>query len=239
MLLQKTILAVVLSLLLNAQLPIHKNEDAVVKQNKSFEALVVNVIHGDLIAVQLASRTIGIRLAEIDAPEVRQPFSRQSRDFVEEIALKKRVQIVVKTFDLYNRVVGEVFLKDGKSLNREIIKWGLAWHYKVNPMPDKTLSTLEYQAWSKKLGLWLDKNPVPPWKFRSSNEIPEPPSSPNQVDYDRIFEYGLIGNTQTHFYNWPACTKYNLPTKKYLLLFTNKFEAENLGYRMGKSCPKN
>jgi micrococcal nuclease len=242
MLFQKIILAGALFLLLTAQAPIQKKEkkeDELFKANNSFSAPVVKVLQGDLISIELDGEPISIRLAEIDAPEIRQPFSRQSRNFVEELVLKKRVTVVVKTFDLFKRVVGEVFLKDGRSLNREIVKWGFAWHYKINPTPDKVLGALEYHAWENKLGLWLDKSPVPPWKFRSSTEIPDPPSSPTKVDYDRIFEYGLIGDKRNRTYNWPACTNYKLPSKKYLLIFASKLEAEGLGYRLGKSCPKN
>ncbi|GEM_PF-193562 len=238
----KTILFGALFIFLTAQAPIQKKakekEDERFKANNSFGAPVVKVLQGDLISVELDGEPISIRLSEIDAPEIRQPFSRQSRNYVEDLVLKKRVTVVVKTVDIFKRVVGEVFLKDGRSLNREIVKWGFAWHYKVNPKIDKVLGALEYQAWEKKLGLWLDKNPIPPWKFRSSTEIPNPPSSPTKVDYDRIYEYGLVGNTRNRIYNWPACTNYKLPSRKNLLIFSSKLGAESLGYRSGKSCPK-
>lgn len=241
MLFQKIILSGFLFLLLTAQVPVQKKEkeDEPHKSNNSFAAQVVKVLQGDLISIELDGEPLSIRLAEIDAPEIRQPFSRQSRNFVEEMVLNKQVTVVVKTLDLFKRVVGEVFLKDGRSLNREIVKWGFAWHYKINPTPDKVLGALEYQAWEKKLGLWLDKNPVPPWKFRSSTEIPDPPSSPTKVDYDRIFEYGLIGDKRNRTYNWPSCKNYKLPSKKYLLIFASKLEAEALGYKLGRNCPKN
>jgi endonuclease YncB( thermonuclease family) len=236
----KSIFAGAIFLLLTAQTPIVKKEkpDERFKANNSFGAPVVKVLQGDLISVELDGELISIRLAEIDAPEERQPFSRQSRNFVEELVMKKQVTIVVKSVDRFKRVIGKVFLKDGKSLNREVVKWGYAWHYKVNLKEDKYLAALEYQAWGKKLGLWLDKNPIPPWKFRSSTEIPEPPYSPTKVDYDRIFEYGLVGDTRNRIYNFPNCTNYQIPPKNFLLIFSSKLGAESLGYRTGKSCPK-
>ena len=151
----KTIFFGTLFILLTAQsVTIEKREKK--KETELFKLLgssganVVKVLHGDLISVEIDGKPIIIRLSEIDAPEVRQPFSRQSRNFVEELVLKKQVTVIVKTVDVLKRIIGEVFLKDGTSLNREIVKWGFAWHYRVNTKVDKILETLEYQAWDKK-----------------------------------------------------------------------------------------
>jgi len=50
-------------------------------------------------------------------------------------------------------------------LNKELLKAGLAWHYKQysrNP----ELAKLEFEARSKKLGLWVEPNSVAPWEWR-------------------------------------------------------------------------
>ena len=58
-----------------------------------------------------------------------------------------------------------VYTPDGKDVSAEMIMAGMAWHYKKY---DKTglYNILEIGARSEKKGLWIDKNPIPPWDFR-------------------------------------------------------------------------
>ena len=51
------------------------------------------------------------------------------------------------------------------------MKRGLAWHYKQyereQEVEDRALYAQgEYLAQKDRLGLWKDKNPIPPWDFR-------------------------------------------------------------------------
>jgi endonuclease YncB( thermonuclease family) len=62
-------------------------------------------------------------------------------------------------------------LLDNKDINLEQVKRGLAWHYKQyereQDVSDRALYAQgEYLAQKANLGLWKDKNPVPPWDFR-------------------------------------------------------------------------
>ena len=208
-------------------------------KRSTFTAKVVAVPEGDLISIQLDEEVVSVRLVEVDSPEIRQTFWRQARKFTYDLALDETVTIIVKMVDRYKRIIGEVILPDGRSLNQEVVRWGFAWHYKVDPRPSKVLAKLEYHAWQKKLGLWVDPYPVPPWKFRGGMSPPEPPVSPTQVDYDEIFNYGLIGDPKTGQYQWPACKHYkNLPRQE-LLIFASKIQAEGMGYQVDPSCPEN
>ena len=54
---------------------------------------------------------------------------------------------------------------DGVNVNAELIKAGLAWHYKEYS-DDETLARFELDAREAKRGLWVDVEPVPPWEFR-------------------------------------------------------------------------
>jgi endonuclease YncB( thermonuclease family) len=66
--------------------------------------------------------------------------------------------------DRYGRTLGYVFVGD-VCVNQELLKLGLAWHYKYyNKNPE--LAKLEEQAKSAKIGLWSQPNPVAPWEFR-------------------------------------------------------------------------
>jgi len=66
----------------------------------------------------------------------------------------------------YGRIVGEVLLPDGISLNKQLVSMGLAWWYRKYAPNDRTLKALETGAREAKRGLWVDKDPVPPWEWR-------------------------------------------------------------------------
>ena len=208
-------------------------------KKSTFTAEVVGVSEGDLISVKLDEGFISVRLVEVDSPEIRQTFGRQARNFTRDLIAGKKVTIIVKMVDRYKRIIGEVVLPDGRSLNQEVVRWGYAWHYKADPKPSKTLSKLEYNAWQKNLGLWIDSDPVPPWKFRGGGSSHEPPVSSAQVDYDEIFNYGLIGDPKTLRYQWPACKNYKSLPPEERIVFTNKVQAEGMGYQADNNCSSN
>ena len=71
-----------------------------------------------------------------------------------------------KDVDRYGRVVGEVILPGGKSLDREMVRAGFAWWYYDYAKKDLKLALLEREARGARRGLWADPNPVPPWVWR-------------------------------------------------------------------------
>ena len=80
----------------------------------------------------------------------------------------KAVRLVGKGQDRYGRELAEVFLPDGRSLNRELVSAGLAWWYRKYST-DRSLENLEQTARKVHRGLWADSNPEAPWDFRASN----------------------------------------------------------------------
>jgi endonuclease YncB( thermonuclease family) len=55
--------------------------------------------------------------------------------------------------DRYARTVAEGFLPDGRSLNREMVREGLAWWYRRYAPPDADLAHLEAEAEGARIGL--------------------------------------------------------------------------------------
>jgi micrococcal nuclease len=55
---------------------------------------------------------------------------------------------------------------DGKSLNQSLVKNGMAWWYRKYAPADTTLKQLEYEARTKKIGIWSEKDAVAPWDWR-------------------------------------------------------------------------
>jgi endonuclease YncB( thermonuclease family) len=199
---------------------------------------VVTVQEGDTITVQNGSSLYKVRLSDVDAPDMGQVFGRQARQFTEEIVLGRRVQVNVSLIDKHGRRIGEVITDEGRVLNEELVYAGLAWYYRVDPIRNKRLQQLEKHAFANKLGLWVEKEPVPPWEFRRESRIPELPATVKQVDYDRIFHYGLIGNRRTKIVRWPACKNYHLSRPQKALILHSLQQARDLGFQPAKDCPR-
>ena len=132
---------------------------------ESFSGKLVKVIDGDTIEVMHDGKAERIRLAQIDCPEKNQPFGQAAKRYVLDVAAHKIVKVQVETVDRYGRTVGEVFLPDGSNLNKKIVGAGYAWQYK-RYSKDPEYADLELGARVQRLGLWQEKNPIPPWKWR-------------------------------------------------------------------------
>lgn len=133
-------------------------------EQTSFEARCVAVRDGDSIDVRRADRTERIRLHGIDAPEKTQPYSNVARARTEELAHGRVVRVDVEDRDRYGRIVARVFV-DGEDLSLILVREGLAWHYS-HYSSDPRLVYYELRARQKRLGLWRDPDPEPPWTFR-------------------------------------------------------------------------
>ena len=91
---------------------------------------VVRIADGDTITVLDASNTQHrIRLQGIDAPESKQDFGTQSKKKLSGLIFGKDVEVVYEKTDQYGRLLGKVLL-DGKDINLEQVRSGMAWHYK-------------------------------------------------------------------------------------------------------------
>ena len=128
-------------------------------------ARVTRLRDGDSFDVRRGNETVRVRVFGVDSPERGQPWSTKARQFTADLVGNREVLIRVKDRDKYGRVVGIVILADGRSLVEELVRAGLAWHYKFFSN-DPTLARLESEAKAARRGLWTDPHPVPPWEFR-------------------------------------------------------------------------
>lgn len=131
---------------------------------------VVRITDGDTFEMLAAgNKKLRIRIHGIDAPEREQPFYRKSRDFLGSICFHKEVMIKVVEKDRWGRLVAHAFTPDGKSIGYQMVENGFAWHF-TRYSRDPNLKKLENSARSRKAGLWADKNPVAPWKWRRGSK---------------------------------------------------------------------
>lgn len=142
--------------------------------------VVVGVSDGDTITVLDAERQQHkIRLSGIDAPEKAQPFGQRSKENLSRLVFKKEVAVDWTKRDRYGRIVGKVMVQPSdcptcpKTLDagQAQLSVGMAWWYrkytKEQPPEDRGRYEFDEQdAKARGVGLWVDNDPMPPWKWR-------------------------------------------------------------------------
>lgn len=136
---------------------------------------VVDVTDGDTITVRDARmQHHKIRLAGIDAPERGQAFGFRSKDNLAKWIYEREAVIEGNRKDRHGMLLGKVFV-DGHDAGLEQIRAGLAWWDRASageqtPDDRELYELAEKSAQAKKLRLWRDPNPVPPWEWRASRK---------------------------------------------------------------------
>jgi endonuclease YncB( thermonuclease family) len=126
---------------------------------------VVSVHDGDTLTVLVDHRQVRVRLIDIDAPELRQPFGTRSRQSLSTLCFGKVASLDVRGHDRYNRTLARVTCA-GADANAEQVRRGYAWTYVRYARPDSPLFALENEARTAHRGLWQDPAPVAPWEWR-------------------------------------------------------------------------
>ena len=124
----------------------------------------IRVVDGDTIRAEAKGKEIKIRLVEIDAPEMNQPFGAQSKNFLNRLLNKKDITLISQGEDRYGRTLGKIYA-NGESANTLMIKSGFAWVYD-SYVKDSSLYKYQDQAKAENLGLWQAENPIAPWVWR-------------------------------------------------------------------------
>lgn len=147
----------------------------------AFRAECTRIVDGDTIDVAHAGETVRIRLEGIDCPERDQPFAEEARALTALLVEGKTVEVIAKEKDAYGRTAARVFV-DGRDLSAELLKAGLATHYrKYNS--DWLLASLERQARAEGAGMWG--------------------TAPAPAVYH--------GNVRSRVFHSPACPHYDCP----------------------------
>jgi endonuclease YncB( thermonuclease family) len=138
---------------------------------KEITGRVVAVADGDTATVLVAGRQqIRVRLAAIDAPERAQPFGNRSKQALSKLVFGKDVVVRITDTDRYKRTVGIIMLGE-TDVNLEMVRLGYAWVYRQYVIDLPRAQALQYSAAEdiarrKERGLWVDKDPTPPWEWR-------------------------------------------------------------------------
>ncbi|KAF0163916.1 MAG: nuclease [Rhodocyclaceae bacterium] len=125
-----------------------------------------------------------VRLAAIDAPEARQPFGRESKQHLSDLVFGKEVKVEWRQRDRYGRIVGKVMVQNTPcptcppALDAGLaqLEAGLAWWYREYRREQSLADQgyyeyAEFDAKARRIGLWQDEAPLPPWEWRRRNQI--------------------------------------------------------------------
>jgi len=149
-------------------------------QAATIDGMVVNVADGDTVIILDINKTQHkIRIDGIDAPERKQPFGSRSRQNLRHLVAQKDVTADCRKTDRYRRQICKVWVQPadcatcGKTLDagHAQIVAGMAWWYreyaKEQSADDRgRYESAEQEAKARKVGLWHDKAPIPPWDWR-------------------------------------------------------------------------
>ena len=128
---------------------------------------VVKVSDGDTVTILTSDKTQHkIRLNDIDAPEKKQAFGNKSKDNLAKYIAGKTVTVEYQKKDKYKRVLGTIYYNN-TDINLQQVKDGYAWVYKKYSN-NQNYYKAEKLARDKRVGLWIDKNPLEPWEFRKN-----------------------------------------------------------------------
>ena len=129
---------------------------------------VVSVHDGDTLTVLVERRQVKVRLTDIDAPELKQPFGSRSRQSLAELCFGKEASLEVRGQDRYKRTLATITCA-GTDANAEQVRRGYAWTYTRFARSDSPLIAIESEARSAHRGLWADPVAVAPWDWRRNH----------------------------------------------------------------------
>ena len=148
----------------------------------TFDGRVSAVLEGDMLVVDVPGRgPIKLRLAWIDAPERAQPAGEAARSSLGALSFGREVRIEHAGEGPGGLWHGVAWASSPDTpcrgtdcpktldLGMAQIARGMAWHDRRSlGQPAHSLGQYEhaeFQARIRRLGLWAEKNPVPPWQW--------------------------------------------------------------------------
>lgn len=131
--------------------------------------IVNHVYDGDTVELKNSTGTLKLRLTDIDAPERNQAYGQKSRRALAKLCKGDKIRVTAQIVgtDKYNRSLGKLKC-NGVDAALYLVNNGLAWH---NTKYSNNRATFNAHAIAhqKKIGLWKEKKPMPPWVWRHSH----------------------------------------------------------------------
>jgi len=163
-----------------------------------FRATVVSVGDGDTLRVNRDGRSITIRLACIDAPEMAQtPWGDQSKAYLaQRLPRGREVRVMSHNIDRYGRTVAEVI--SDLSINLVMVEDGQAFAYRryLAGCDARQVLDAEYRASRHRYGVWQVPGGITrPWLFRHQQRCRKIGSDPQSRERSRLEPTTHAGQT--------------------------------------------
>lgn len=207
---------------------------------------VIKVIDGDTIKVNYNGRHETIRLLQIDTPESNHadeeknvPMGKTAAAFTKDLIGDRDVQLVFdkEQRDKYDRLLCYVYV-DGKCINEELIKAGMAMVFKREPNTAKykEFKALEKEARKNGIGIWQDIAANYPGKdidkeyLKDSPKKTQAPSDAEKSESES--KKGKIkGNRKSKVYHLPDSPDYDNISEANVIYFESESDARSAGYK--------
>ena len=196
-------------------------QTAIAHADGLFSATVTQCTDGDTLVLDTGQR---VRLAGVDTPEKGskdtppQYYAREAARFTCERTRKQRVKVIPlsgASRDRYQRLVAEIILPDGRSLNEQLLQQGMASFYAHKNLPSqlvRRLTAAQKDALDKRAGCW--------GFILTRPQAQEP----------------YIGNRNSQRFFSKACLRTANISKKNQIRFSDLEEAFRSGYAPARPC---
>ncbi len=229
--------------------PVLLSPSPAISATKGYVGKVVDVADGDTITVRTENEgEKTIRLSGIDCPETFQIHGEQAKRFTASKLQDRRVRVVPLTVDEYDRIVAVVFV-NGENINEQLVAHGHGWVYRkyCTAAYCRDWLKLEATAQDAQVGLWGDKNPLPPWEWREAQRNKEKESgrhAPAKVTLPALSDAAKSGgpsmvyhgNRRSFVFHSQNCPDYNC--KNCTVILPSIGEALRAGYKRHRECVK-
>ena len=102
---------------------------------QNWSGKVVGISDGDTFTIMRHGKAVKVRLYGIDCPESHQDYGMKAKKFASSLAYGREVGVIYKDKDRYGRIIGDIILPDGRSVNQELVREGFAWWYRQYAPP--------------------------------------------------------------------------------------------------------
>jgi endonuclease YncB( thermonuclease family) len=126
---------------------------------------------GDTFRIQTTDHgTVIVRFAGSDTPETGQAYWKVARDELKSLLTEKTIKISCYKKNR-DRDVCRIFTNDG-DVGLAMVRNGFAWYafqfaHEQTAKERQDYTAAERDAKSRKLGMWIEPDPMPPWECRA------------------------------------------------------------------------
>lgn len=144
-------------------------------QASGFDGFAVKFYDGDNITIVQSGIKTKVRLACIDAPELKQKSGQSSRKVLKSLVADKRFRLNVLAKDRFGRLIAEIFVSDNYdnysiNVNKILVEQGHAHFYNPSSKGCEGYASAEQVAQAQHLGIWQDGDRIElPSEFRREN----------------------------------------------------------------------